>query len=59
MAAAARAHGASVIITGTRGLGAARSVLLGSVASGLIQNAEMPVLVVPEERVADTTDQDG
>jgi nucleotide-binding universal stress UspA family protein len=49
VAAAARAHGASVIAMGTRGLGATRSVLLGSVSSGLIHNAELPVLVVPEE----------
>ncbi len=49
VAAAARAHGASVIAMGTRGLGAARSVLLGSVSSGLIQHAERPVLVVPGE----------
>jgi nucleotide-binding universal stress UspA family protein len=44
---AARAHGAAAIATGTRGRGAARSVLLGSVSSGLVQNAELPVLVVP------------
>jgi nucleotide-binding universal stress UspA family protein len=44
---AARAHGASAVATGTRGLGAARSVLLGSVSSGLVQNAEVPTLVVP------------
>jgi nucleotide-binding universal stress UspA family protein len=49
VAAAARAHGASAIALGTRGLGAARSVLLGSVSSGLVQNAELPVLVVPGE----------
>jgi nucleotide-binding universal stress UspA family protein len=49
VAAAARAHGASVIAVGTRGLGAARSALLGSVSSGLVQNAELPVLVVPGE----------
>ena len=47
VAAAARAHDASVIAMGTRGLGAARSVLLGSVSSGLVQNADVPVLVVP------------
>jgi nucleotide-binding universal stress UspA family protein len=47
VAAAARAHGASVISMGTRGLGAARSALVGSVSSGLVQNAELPVLVVP------------
>jgi nucleotide-binding universal stress UspA family protein len=49
VAAAARTHRASVIATGTRGLGAARSALLGSVSSGLIQNAELPILVVPDE----------
>jgi nucleotide-binding universal stress UspA family protein len=49
VAAAARAHGASVIAVGSRGLGGARSVLLGSVSSGLVQNAELPVLVVPGE----------
>jgi nucleotide-binding universal stress UspA family protein len=49
VAGAARAHGAAAIATGTRGLGAARSVLLGSVSSGLVQNAELPVLVVPAE----------
>lgn len=48
VAAAARAHNASAIVMGTRGLGAARSVLLGSVSSGLVQNAELPVLVVPD-----------
>jgi nucleotide-binding universal stress UspA family protein len=47
VAGAARAHGASVIAIGTRGQGAARSALLGSVSSGLVQNAELPVLVVP------------
>jgi nucleotide-binding universal stress UspA family protein len=52
IAAAARTHGASVIATGTRGLGAARSALLGSVSSGLIQNAELPILVVPDEAAA-------
>jgi nucleotide-binding universal stress UspA family protein len=46
---AARAHGAAAIATGTRGLGSARSVLFGSVSSGLVQNAELPVLVVPGE----------
>jgi nucleotide-binding universal stress UspA family protein len=47
VAAAARAHGAAVIAIGSRGLGAARSALVGSVSSGLVQNAELPVLVVP------------
>jgi nucleotide-binding universal stress UspA family protein len=53
VAAAARAHGASAIALGTRGLGAARSALLGSVSSGLVQNAERPVLVVPAEPAPD------
>jgi nucleotide-binding universal stress UspA family protein len=47
VAAAARSHGAAVIAIGSRGLGAARSALFGSVSSGLVQNAELPVLVVP------------
>jgi nucleotide-binding universal stress UspA family protein len=59
VAAAARAHGASVIAVGTRGLGAARSALLGSVSSGLVQNAELPILVVPDQPQAAAADQDG
>jgi nucleotide-binding universal stress UspA family protein len=49
LASAARAHGAAAIATGTRGLGPARSALLGSVSSSLAQNAELPILVVPAE----------
>jgi nucleotide-binding universal stress UspA family protein len=52
VAAAAQTHGASVIATGTRGLGGAQSALLGSVSSGLVQNAELPILVVPDEPAA-------
>jgi nucleotide-binding universal stress UspA family protein len=59
IAAAARTHGASVIATGTRGLGAARSALLGSVSSGLVQNADLPILVVPDEPAAAAAQQDG
>jgi nucleotide-binding universal stress UspA family protein len=59
VAAAARTHGASVIVTGTRGLGAARSALLGSVSSGLIQNAELPILVVPDEPAPATARKNG
>jgi nucleotide-binding universal stress UspA family protein len=59
VAGAARAHRASVIAMGTRGLGAARSVLLGSVSSGLVQNAELPVLVVPREPAAPTARDNG
>jgi nucleotide-binding universal stress UspA family protein len=59
VAAAARTHGASVIAVGTRGLGAARSALLGSVSSGLIQNAELPILVVPDEPASAAAREDG
>ena len=38
---------AAVIVTGARGHGGARSALLGSVSSGLVHNAERPVLIVP------------
>ena len=38
---------AAVIVTGARGVGGARSALLGSVSSGLVHNAERPVLIVP------------
>jgi nucleotide-binding universal stress UspA family protein len=47
VATAAREHGAAVIVSGARGIGGARSALLGSVSSGLIHNADLPVLVVP------------
>jgi nucleotide-binding universal stress UspA family protein len=59
IAAAARTHSASVIVTGARGLGAARSALLGSVSSGLIQNAELPILVVPDEPAPATARKNG
>jgi nucleotide-binding universal stress UspA family protein len=49
IAAAARSHGAAVIAVGSRGLGGARSALLGSVSSGLVHNAELPVLIVPAQ----------
>jgi nucleotide-binding universal stress UspA family protein len=47
VAAAARSHDAAVIVTGARGVGGARSALLGSTSSGLVHNADLPVLVVP------------
>lgn len=53
IAGVARTHGASAVVVGTRGLGAARSALLGSVSSGLVQNADLPVLVVPAGPAAD------
>jgi nucleotide-binding universal stress UspA family protein len=47
IAAAARAQGAAAIVVGSHGHGRAGSVLLGSVSSGLVHNAEAPTLVVP------------
>ena len=46
IATAAGTRGAAVIVTGARGLSGARATLLGSVSSGLVHNAELPVLVV-------------
>ena len=39
--------GAGVVVAGSRGRGAIASTLLGSVSSGLVHNAELPVLIVP------------
>ena len=43
----AREHGAGVVVVGSRGLGLVQSALLGSVSSGLLDRAHLPVLVVP------------
>lgn len=40
---------AGLVVTGARGIGGARSALLGSVSSGLVYNADTPVLVVHAE----------
>lgn len=42
----AREHGCNWIVMGSRGLGPVRSVMLGSVASHVLQLAQIPVLVV-------------
>jgi nucleotide-binding universal stress UspA family protein len=45
----AERSGAAVIVTGSRGRGGVSSARLGSVSSGLVHNAEAPVLVVPPD----------
>jgi nucleotide-binding universal stress UspA family protein len=46
IASLARNRDAALVATGARGIGGARSALLGSVSSGLIHNAELPILIV-------------
>lgn len=48
----AEREGAGLIVTGTRGLGAFREVILGSVSHYLVQHADVPVVVVPPDRKA-------
>jgi nucleotide-binding universal stress UspA family protein len=47
IASLALTRNAAVVATGARGIGGARSALLGSVSSGLIHNAEVPILIAP------------
>jgi len=49
LVAIADREGAGLIVTGTRGLGAIREVILGSVSHYLVQHADVPVVVVPCE----------
>lgn len=49
IAHAAGEHGAHAIACGTRGHGRISRAILGSVSSGLVQHAGLPVLVVPAE----------
>jgi nucleotide-binding universal stress UspA family protein len=46
LAEVAADRGAAVIVTGSRGRGGVASTILGSVSSGLVHNAETPVLIV-------------
>jgi nucleotide-binding universal stress UspA family protein len=45
LAAVAATESAAVIVAGSRGRGALRSTVLGSVTSALVHNAELPILV--------------
>jgi nucleotide-binding universal stress UspA family protein len=46
--AAAQEEGAAAVLVGSRGRGATTATLLGSVTSGLVHAAALPVLVVPD-----------
>ena len=48
----ADAIGATAILIGSRGLGALKSVFLGSVSRGVLQDADRAVIVVPSAEVA-------
>ena len=45
--ALARRHEAVALVVGSRGLGCVQSALLGSVSSGVLDHARLPVLIVP------------
>jgi nucleotide-binding universal stress UspA family protein len=46
----ARETGSAAVLVGSRGRGAMTATVLGSVASGLVHAAALPVLVVPEQK---------
>lgn len=44
--------GAAGIVLGTRGLTGLKSLLLGSVSHGVVQHADIPVMIVPSSQTA-------
>jgi len=42
----ANSEGFDLVVMGPRGLGAAKSLILGSLSSHVIENCELPVIVV-------------
>jgi nucleotide-binding universal stress UspA family protein len=50
LVAIADREGAGLIVTGSRGLGAVREAILGSVSHYLMLHSDVPVVVVPPER---------
>jgi nucleotide-binding universal stress UspA family protein len=50
--AVAERKSADAVVVGTRGRGAAKATLLGSVSQELLQHADRPVVVVPSPAVA-------
>ena len=54
LVAVADREGAGLIVTGTRGFGPIREMILGSVSHYVVQHADLPVVVVPPDRRART-----
>ncbi len=48
----ARREDAGLIVTGTRGFGGFKELMLGSVSHQLVMHADVPVVVIPPERTA-------
>ena len=54
---AAKTQSADLTVIGTRGRGAVKSALLGSISRGVLNNAEGAVMVAPTEAKRDETDR--
>jgi nucleotide-binding universal stress UspA family protein len=44
---AAEEHGADLVVVGSRGRSGIKAAFLGSVSNGIVQQAQLPVLVIP------------